>query len=38
MKKIKGIWSIINNQDVIEIMAQVNLNIEELDGFVTHII
>ena len=26
MKKIKGIWSIINNQDVIEIMAQVNFD------------
>jgi len=24
MKKIRGIWSIINNQDVIEILAQVN--------------
>jgi len=22
MKKIKGLWSIINNQDVIEILAQ----------------
>ena len=24
MKKIKGIWSIINNQDVIEILSQAN--------------
>ena len=24
MKKIKGLWSIINNQDVIEILSQAN--------------